>query len=116
MEITIGRTVLYTLSEQDAEQINRRRTSGASIKHRMDSFNARGDAWMGEGGWPIGAQAHIGNTVSAGDVFPMTVVRVWDKASGCINGQVLLDGNDTYWATSRHGGTEPGTWAWPEQV
>jgi hypothetical protein len=123
MEITIGRTVLYTLCEQDAEQINRRRTTGQSIADRIKRCSSsaitpsEGAVWIGlNGGWPIGAQAHIGNTVSAGYVFPMTVVRVWDKASGCINGQVLLDGNDTYWATSRHEGTEPGTWAWPEQV
>jgi len=54
--------------------------------------------------WPIGAQAHIGNTSSAGDTLPLLVVRVWPNEFGegksGVNGQVFLDGNDTFWVTS----------------
>jgi hypothetical protein len=93
--VTVGRTVLYTLSEQDAEEINRRR-------------------------WPAWAQAHIGNPAAAGDEVPLVVVRVWPHEFGenvpGVNGQAFLDGNDTLWVTSAKEGTEPGTWAWPPRV
>ena len=105
MDVTIGRIVLYTLSEDDAKQINRRRTSGEAIAGRIKRNTE--DATY----WPIGAQAHIGNEVKAGDEFPMMVTRVWE--SGYVNGLVLLDGNDCLWATSVHEGTEPHSWAWP---
>lgn len=103
MDITIRRMVDYTLSEHDALAINRRRTSGPDIAERIS-----------QGNWPIGAQAHIGNAVKAGDVLPMMVVKVWDGTM--VNGQVFLDGNDCFWATSVSEGTAPGTWAWPPRV
>ena len=90
MTPSIGRIVHYMLTDQDAEQINRRRTDGRSIADRIK-----------EEKWPLGAQAHIGNAVKAGDVFPMVIVRVWPSDVGLVNGQVLLDGCDNYWATSR---------------
>ena len=126
MKPTIGRIVHYTLTEQDAEQINRRRTDGPSIAERIKAAL-----------WPLGAQGHIGNVVKAGDVFPMVIVRVWDVTSTSVNGQVLLDGNDAFWATSRvqavADGMRPGPapeggdlaagsadargrWAWPERT
>ena len=46
---TVGRIVLYTLTEDDAEHINQRRM--------------------------IGAQAHIGNDVAEGYEFPMIIVH-----------------------------------------
>jgi hypothetical protein len=102
-EITIGRTVLYTLTPSDAEQINRRRTTGTAIAERIK--------------WPLGAQAHIGNSAYAEESYPMVVVRVWPDEFGPgipgVNGQVLLDGNDTFWVTSAKEGMEPGTWHWP---
>jgi hypothetical protein len=63
--------------------------------------------------WPIGAQAHIGNVVAAGNEFPMIVVAVW---SDSVNGQVFLDGNDCLWVTAVHEGTQNGQWDWPERV
>jgi|SRR6185295_17620193 len=111
MQVTTGRTVLYTLSESDAQAINRRRTNGSSIAARMKASPAE---------WPEGAQAHIGNSASAGDVVPLVVVRVWPHEFGegvpGVNGQALLDGNDTLWITSAKEGSEPGTWAWPARV
>lgn len=91
MTPSIGRIVHYMLSETDAEQINRRRTTGREIADRIATEK-----------WPLGAQAHIGNVVKAGDVFPMMIVRVWgDSEVSSVQGQVFLDGNDCYWATSR---------------
>jgi len=90
MTPSIGRIVHYCLTEQNAVEIMRRRTTGADIAARIPSKE-----------WPVGAQAHIGNTVAAGDVFPMVIVKVWDGAEQSqVNGRVLLDGTDEYWATS----------------
>lgn len=115
MDITIGRTVHYTLNEQDAAEINRRRTNGGSIAARMKSSVPVHDGDEPSiYGWPAGAQAHIGNTAEVGQVYPAVSVRVWTP--GMANLQVMLDGNDVYWATSRHEGTEPGTWAWPPRA
>ena len=108
MAPTTGRIVLYTLSANDAVQINRRRTSGESIAARIK-----------EEKWPLGAQAHIGNTASEGDVVPLLVVQVWPDECGPgshgVNGQAFLDGNDQLWVTSVCEGTGPGTWGWPRR-
>lgn len=97
---TVARTVLYVLTEDDAKRINNRR--GA---------NAKADDW------PQGAIAHFGNTHHAGQELPLVIVRVWPDEFGPnepgVNGQVLLDGNDSLWVTSAKEGTEPGTWHWP---
>ena len=127
---SIGRIVHYQLSAQDAEQIMRRRTTGASIAERMKTWTGVDigptPAPVTDGplsppataprivAWPAGAQAHIGNDVKEGDVFPMLIVRVWGPtAESAVNGQVFLDGNDVFWATSRTVGTQPGTFSWP---
>lgn len=100
--ITIGRTVLYRLSEHDAAKINDRRGANAS-----------------DPAWPKGAIAHFGNYVKAGDVFPLVVTKVWND-QGTINGQVMLDGNDTLWVTSVTPRPSPGIagchWDWPTRV
>ena len=103
MTPTIGRIVIYKLSEQDAAEINRRRTNSHNIAERIK-----------EGKWSIGAQAHIGNEVYAGDQFPMIVIRVWSDT--CVNGQVLLDGTDQLWKTSPLLGDGGGQWNWPVKV
>lgn len=108
-----GRIVYYVLSEQDAVEINRRRTTGASIADRtgkivLTELSERLPLW------PIGAQAHIGNEVSAGDILPAMILRVWGQDSGCSNLKVMLDGTDTYWATSRNFAEDRrvGSWHW----
>ncbi|MFE9624277.1 hypothetical protein [Streptomyces sp. NPDC006527] len=98
---TIGRVVHYTLSEHDAESINRRRTDF----HESRSADSR-----------TGFVGHVGNHAEAGDVYPATVVRVWDETQVTVNLQVHLDGTDTYWATSRAEGDQPGHWSWPPRV
>jgi hypothetical protein len=106
MKVTIGRIVLYKLTEQNVAEITRRRTTGTSIAERIK-----------EEKWPLGAQAHIGNPLHVGQILPLTVCVVWPNEYGPnydgVNGQVLLDGNDTLWVTSIKEGTENGTWAWP---
>ena len=82
MTVTTGRTVLYTLTEYDATQINRRRTSGASIAERMRVQVSQVETGTPILGWPTGAQAHIGNPASAGDVVPLVVVKVWPNEYG----------------------------------
>lgn len=83
---TIGRTVLYQLSAGDAQTIAHRR----------------------------GQEGVTGNVAVAGQIYPAVVVRTFG-GDQC-NLQVLLDGPDTFWATSRKEGDEPGAWTWPERV
>lgn len=105
---SIGRTVIYTLTEQDADAINRRRKDAARNLGKI-----REDA--------IGYVAHVGNNVAEGDRFPMVIVRVWAGLTApteqtSVNGTVLLDGTDTYWATSRQQGDGVGQWHEPVRV
>ena len=84
----IGKIVCYRLTKTQAEQINRNRTDGR---------------WTGL----KGAQPHIGNPVYEGQILPMIIVRVWTDS---VNGQCLLDGNDSEWVISVKEGNEPGQW------
>lgn len=124
MSIAIGRIVHYRLSADDAVRINRRRTTGGSIAQRMVGV-----------GWPHGAQAHIGNSVGEGEVFPAIVTQVWPEeyagnarlahhpegttyeGPAGVNAQVFLDGSDTLWVTSapQHP-TLTGCWFWPPRT
>jgi hypothetical protein len=98
---TIGRIVQYRITEDDAKAINRR---------RRDFHDKRGADQH------TGFMGHVGNSATAGDVYPAVIVRVWTESTVTVNAQVLLDGTDTLWVTSRAEGTEPGTWAWPERT
>jgi len=98
---SVGRTVLYQLSETDAIVTNKRR---ADAKANLDTHRTNAN----------GVQIHVGNPVKEGDTFPLIIVRVWgDTPDSLVNGQVILDGNDHFWATSVGVGTTPGTWSWP---
>lgn len=100
MKPTVGRIVHYVVSKLDADQMATRRTTSYSIAERMKAAV-----------WPFGAQAHIGNTVVEGNIFPLIITKVWNPE--LVNGQVLLDGNDVLWVSSAHHGAEAGTWHWP---
>lgn len=100
-EPTVGRIVQYRLTEHDAEAINRRRKDF----HESRSADQQ-----------TGFIGHVGNRAMTGDVFPAVIVRVWNESTVTCNLQVLLDGTDTYWATSRAEGSEDGRWSWPERV
>lgn len=103
---SVGRVVHYRLSDSDAEQVTRRRDDA---KAKMDWHRTE----------RTGAMVHIGNPVKSGDVYPMVIVRVWSDDPDydtAIQGQVLLDGSDTLWVTSRQQGDLPGQWFEPPRV
>lgn len=105
---SIGRIVHYTLTEKDADAINRRRTTGVSISERLSA-----------GHWPAGAQAHIGNKATAGQVVPAMIVAVWPGPELNVNLRCYLDGTDDYWATTVGWNPAPeagGYWNWPPRV
>lgn len=88
---TLNRFVLYTLTAQDADNINHTRT------HHRDAVLQ-------------------GNRAEAGQTFPMLIVRVWgEQEDSAVNGQVFLDGNDVLWKTSVSVGEGEGRFAWPER-
>lgn len=97
MDISLGQIVLYTVSAQQADNINKRRTDGVQFPNPQS-----------------GAVVHVGNQVSEGDVFPLMVTRVW--VGNAVNGQLFLDGNDHLWVTSASEGAGPGFWFWPPRV
>ncbi|WP_086846805.1 hypothetical protein [Amycolatopsis kentuckyensis] len=98
---SIGRIVHYALSDSDVAEVNRRRNDAyKSMAQHRDNAD--------------GSQVHVGNAVNPGEVYPMVITRVWgDQPGAAVNGQVLLDGNDSLWVTSRCGGDAPGQYAWP---
>lgn len=101
---TIGRIVHYTLTEQDAANINKRRDD--AWQHMREHQQASS-----------GVVVHIGNHVSAGEIYPLVITRCWgDQEESAVNGQVLLDGADTLWVTSVHVGAGNGTFRWPERI
>jgi len=106
----IGTTVLYKLAAFDVALINARRDDARAYarKHRGTSAP---EIEPGDPG-RTGHVEHVGNHVNEGDVFPAFVVADFSHGdpSGSKNLHVLLDGNDTYWATSRVEGTEPSQW------
>lgn len=111
---TTGRTVQYRLTEGDVKRIR-------------NSRNA--------------ANGGSGNDPHPGDIVPLIVVRVWpdefspqrpicvdytgrpdkdawivpDSTFG-INGQAILDGNDSIWVTSAPQAKANGCWSWPNLV
>lgn len=98
---TIGRIVLYTLPNWQAEEINRRRKDASD---KMDWHRAL----------KSGAQVHVGNSVKDGQVVPAIIVAVWGNTPECaVNLKCLLDGTDDFWATSVSVGDKPGSFAWP---
>ncbi len=82
---TVGRIVLYRLSQVDITSI----------------MNARRNSVL------------RGNAMEAGDIFPAMVVAVWGETpTSAVNLKVMLDGDDSFWATSRVVGDTPGTYHW----
>jgi hypothetical protein len=97
---SIGRIVHYTLSEHDVTVINLRRGASQILPET-----------------PGGQIVLAGNGVHEGEVYPLIITRIWGSIPGsAVNGQVLLDGNDTLWVTSVAEGKGPCRWAWPPRV
>lgn len=101
--LSIGRVVHYTLSEHDAEAINKRRKDFREFVKASEAYPADGYV------------AHVGNEVKAGDQYPAMIVRVFQPANSC-NLQVFLDGTDTFWACSVSEGEGGRHWNWPPRV
>lgn len=101
MQPTIGRVVHYALTADDAKAINKRRADFAAASKGKD------------GPAPTGYVAHMGNEAVAGQYYPAMIVAMFDGNDSKANLQVWLDGSDTFWATSRPEGSEPGAWRWP---
>lgn len=101
MGAKVGTLVLYTLTADDAQAINRRRDDYSAFRSRATHEVA------GESG-RNGHQGHFGNSASEGQQYAGVIVRVFDPSTTTANLQVHLDGNDTYWAASRQLGDGPG--------
>lgn len=89
MQPTIGRIVIYKLSEGDLNRLKARpshETNPHSIGQELPLLACR--VWPNE----------------------------WGEGKAGINGQVFLDGSDTLWVTSVGEGTGEGQWHWPERV
>lgn len=99
---TIGRIVLYKMSDTDAQKVNKRRADAHShMREHIERSN--------------GVMVHVGNEVHEGDVFPAVVVKTWGTTpTSPVNLKVEMDGSDTYWATSRMVGEHPGSYHWME--
>jgi hypothetical protein len=84
----IGQVVLYSLTEQQAEEINRRRQQSSDLGY--------------------------GSGVIPGDVVPMLVEACaagYDDGICAIAGRLLLDDEDeNWWVTSIVEGVAPGAW------
>ncbi len=102
----IGQPVVYTLSKADADWINRRREDTKAFLASVRNAQAM----PGQPGRD-GHFLHVGSPVAEGYRLPAVVSAVYDPVT--VNVRVELDGQDTYWATTRRMGTGPGTWSPP---
>jgi hypothetical protein len=100
-----GAHVTYTLTSHDAQAINQRRLDANAFRRSLAHPIEQGDRGR------TGHVLHEGNSASEGQVFPAFIVAVFGSGTTA-NLHVLLDGNDTYWATSRQQGDDPGQWQW----
>jgi len=101
---SIGRMVHYALTEDEADEINARRTDAV----RSELVKRR-----------PGHMAHVGNTVIEEQIVSMTITAVHDGeyvGHYRVNGQCTLDGNDTLWVEGADLGNEAGRWNWPERI
>lgn len=107
---TVGRVLHYRLHANDVQRI-------LYDRNRADSL-------------------HRGNHPREGDLVPLHVVKVWPdeyahftglnvdsqgrswpvEGPAGINGQAILDGNDSIWVTSAGEGDGPGQWRWPPRA
>jgi hypothetical protein len=101
---TIGRIVHLRISAECAKSINKRRFDAKESE--IAATNS-------------GAIIHHGNLVLENDVYPLLITKIWsDKPteSTPINGQIFLDGNDSFWVTSVQQGDGPNKWFEPPRV
>lgn len=84
MILSIGRIVLYCLTEKDAESINKRREDS-----ELSNIAIQDSGYI----------VHTGSKVKSATYYPMIITKI-DPVHKSINGQVILDGNDTLWVTN----------------
>lgn len=94
---TLGMHVLYRLTTENADHINRR---------RLDAERSMAEIQRDQRGYV----AHVGSYAQEGQVYPGQVVRLFESVPQEANLQVALDGNDALWVCSVRYGTEPGQW------
>lgn len=87
-----GRIVHYTLSESNVQEIAKQRVAHPT-----------------------------GNPPQPDEVFPMLIVKVWAEpreatTDTAVQGQVFLDGSDSFWVSSGHQGDGSGQWHEPPRV
>jgi hypothetical protein len=110
MKPSIGRIVIYKLGEADAQDINRRRHDFTAFTRTYTRPDEPGNPGA------TGHVGHFGNAVRPGEEYPAMIVRIFPGSPhDMVNLQVHLDGNDTFWATSRHEGPDESEWRWPER-
>ena len=95
MEPSVGRIVHYALDDSDVAAVRTER--------RRSNDTDRG------------------TPVQAGELVALIVTAVWPEITGHdtrfqVNGQALLDGNDSLWVTMASEGSGPGCWRWPARV
>lgn len=104
----LGDTVLYALSAADVTNF---------LADRADDGFADRIARVRPG--KTTGLTKQGNPMQAGDVLPMVVTKIFPNQYGFgkdgLNGQLLLDGNDSEWIqqappSSKPSPVDPGTW------
>lgn len=128
------RIVQYRLRHSDAEAINRRRADARAhmTEHRENANGVqvhvgnsvrKGDifplvivhVWDNE--YADGTRLLIDGTPTPPEGADYAEEDFFTPESHYgINGQLILDGNDTLWITSAPEGDFPGCWSWPEHV
>jgi hypothetical protein len=104
---TIGRIVIYTLTEDDSEDINLRRQHFTAFNEKHRTSPGGHEIQFGETG-KTGHMAHVGTIVFPGDEYPAMITRVY--SDGGINLKVELDGTDNFWVP------DACNWSWPERI
>ncbi len=98
--VGLGSRLIYCLSTDDVEAINRRRIEPSEIH-----------AGLMTGSWPRGAQAHVGPPVHAGEYYPLDVVVINQSAEKTfVGGKVWLPGSDMLYIINAEEGDEAGKW------
>lgn len=98
---TLGRIVHFTMNDQIAQIIN------AARKKAHADLRAKTSDRMAE---PV----RNGNEATEGQRVAMMIVAIHSET--LVNGQLMLDGNDSHWVTSVAQGEGAGCWSWPERV
>lgn len=99
---TVGRIVLYTLTKQDVDEIDKRREDAARNREQFKASKP-------------GYQTHVGNPQASGERCAAIIVRAYPDVK-IVNLQVFLDGNDTLWKYGIKNGIDPEEWMWPPRA